>query len=402
MKAEVLIKMSESWEISSNGEQIFDISFHPTEDLLAIGSITGLVEVFRFSKDREAELTMQIQAHESSCRGLVFGVNGDCMYTISSDMSWKALNGTGEAISSLENAHSAAINKIALLTGLSNDHDMIATGDDDGCVKVWDSRQKDSVMSWKLHEDFVSGFCYHEDSKTLLSVAGDACLSVYDIRKQSNNVKSDAQEAELLSVACIKNGRKVVCGTDDGVMLFFSWGQWGDCSDRYPGHPESVDSILKIDESTVLTGSSDGLIRVLSIHPNKILGVIGNHEDFPVEGLQKSHNGTVLGSYSHDNIVRLWDISMFADDEDENLDGDDSISEDNSDIEKADGTEKVEENEEEEAEGGEWEDMSEDSDSAVAEGVHGDLSSDEESDDEEAKDPRRKFLSASEKFFADI
>ncbi len=32
-------------------------------------------------------------------------------------------------------------------------------------------------------------------------------------------------------------------------------------SDRFPGHPDSVEAILKIDEDTVLTGSSDGLIR---------------------------------------------------------------------------------------------------------------------------------------------
>lgn len=44
---------------------------------------------------------------------------------------------------------------------------------------------------------------------------------------------------------------------------------WNDCSDRFPGHPSSVDAIVKYDDDLIITGSADGLIRVLSILPNK-------------------------------------------------------------------------------------------------------------------------------------
>lgn len=73
--------------------------------------------------------------------------------------------------------------------------------------------------------------------------------------------KSDELEDELLSVSVIKNGKKVVCGSQDGVLVIFSWGTWGDMSDRFPGHPDSVEAVLKVDEDTILTGSSDGIIR---------------------------------------------------------------------------------------------------------------------------------------------
>jgi len=43
------------------------------------------------------------------------------------------------------------------------------------------------------------------------------------------------------------------------------------------GHPESVTAVLAYDEDSVLTGSSDGLIRILSIQPNRMLGVLGEH-----------------------------------------------------------------------------------------------------------------------------
>ena len=115
-------------------------------------------------------------------------------------------------------------------------------------------------------------------------------MAIYDLRKPSekNVERSDDQEAEITCIETVKHGKKVVCGTQDGVMLFFSWGRWGDQSDRYPGHPETVDCCVKIDERTMLTGSSDGLIRALQVHPNKLLGVLGSHDDFPVEGMRKA------------------------------------------------------------------------------------------------------------------
>jgi len=42
-----------------------------------------------------------------------------------------------------------------------------------------------------------------------------------------------------LSVIVLKHGKKVVAGCQTGVLSIFSWGYWNDCSDRFPGHPES-------------------------------------------------------------------------------------------------------------------------------------------------------------------
>lgn len=113
---------------------------------------------------------------------------------------------------------------------------------------------------------------YHADTKTLLATGGDGFLSVYDMRRRAMHAVSDNMEDELLSVVLVKHGQKVITGTQEGVLYIFSWGNWGDCTDRFPGHPESVETMLVIDEETICTGSSDGLIRIVSILPNKLLG----------------------------------------------------------------------------------------------------------------------------------
>ena len=57
---------------------------------------------------------------------------------------------------------------------------------------------------------------------------------------------------------------------------------------------------MAFDEDTVLTGSQDGLIRIISILPNSMLGVVGEHGDFPVETL----------ALSHDRCAFLWSPLM--------------------------------------------------------------------------------------------
>ena len=43
--------------------------------------------------------------------------------------------------------------------------DMLVTGDDDGVVKLWDTRRRDSVRSYEHHFDFVSDFMWVESAR---------------------------------------------------------------------------------------------------------------------------------------------------------------------------------------------------------------------------------------------
>ena len=264
----------------SCGEAIFDIDFHPKANVLATGLVDGSVEIWCYNTD-SSTMYHKSNYHTESCRGVLFNESGTLLYTISKDRSLHALDTTGKEVLHFPTAHDEPINKI-----LNINENILATGDDEGVVKLWDIRQGETeVMSWHKHEDFVSGFAYNEEQQTLLSVGGDKMLCAYDLRNQNNSTLSDDQESELTCVTIIKGGRKVLCGTQDGVMLIFSWGRWGDCSDRYPGKPpqtEPIDCMLNVDNSTVLTGSSDGLIRCNSVFPNKQLGIIGEG-DLPIE-----------------------------------------------------------------------------------------------------------------------
>ena len=92
-----------------------------------------------------------------------------------------------------------------------------------------------------------------------------------------------------------------------------------------------MDALVKYDSDTVITGSSDGIIRIVNILPNKMLGVLGGTEDLPIERLALSHDQARLASVSHESCLRLWDLSHLAegsDEEDEAQEGADEVAED--------------------------------------------------------------------------
>jgi hypothetical protein len=395
-------------------EQVFDVAFHPQHDLLAAAIVDGSIELWQHVSSSSAStkhnLRQKIHHHSGSCRAIEFTSGGEKLYSASADKSWQVIDAQGKLISNKTNAHESALNKIRLMN-----ETFFASGDDKGVVKLWDSRQPTSsseVMSWDAHTDFIADFDFCEELHTLVSASGDATLGVYDIRNQKHFYRSDDQESELHCVRIIKDNKKVLCGTQDGVMLSFNWGQWGDCSDRFPGHPETVDCMWKIDENTVVTGSSDGFIRVIGVMPNKILGVIGDHKGFPVENIKPNRDNTILASIAHDEKIRLWDVSMLQDDEEDDEQDDEEDEEDehenSSEDEKQSGdngsandVEDADEPAEDDNDGDDDSDSSEamssdGDDSSKADSSDNETSSSDNEDEEEDKEDDRKLVTKQE------
>ncbi|KAL1336376.1 hypothetical protein HN51_030747 [Arachis hypogaea] len=287
------------------GKLAFDIDFHPSDNLVAAGLITGHLHLYRFSVDSEPLRLLEVNAHSESCRAARFINGGRAVLTGSPDCSILATDvETGATIARLDNAHEAAVNRLINLT-----ESTVASGDDDGCIKVWDTRERSCCNTFDVHEDYISDMTFASDAMKLLATSGDGTLSVCNLRRNKVQVQSEFSEDELLSVVIMKNGRKVVCGSQTGVLLLYSWGCFKDCSDRFVDlSPNSIDTMLKLDEDRIITGSENGIINLVGILPNRILQPIAEHSEYPVECLAFSHDRKFLGSIAHDQMLKLWDL----------------------------------------------------------------------------------------------
>ncbi|XP_024018957.1 WD repeat-containing protein 55 [Morus notabilis] len=287
------------------GKLPFDIDFHPSDQLVSAALINGDFLLYRYSADSLPQRLLEVHAHTESCRALRFIDNGRAIVTGSPDQSILATDvETGSPIARLEDAHGEAINKI-----INIKESTIASGDDGGCIKVWDTRQRSCCNTFNAHTDYVSDMTFASDSMRLLGTSGDGTLSVCNLRRNKVQSQSEFSEDELLSVVIVKNGRKVVCGSQTGTLLLYSWGYFKDCSDRFVDlSPNSIDALLKLDEDRIITGSENGLINLVNILPNRIIQPIAEHSEYPIERLAFSHDKKFLGSVAHDQMLKIWDL----------------------------------------------------------------------------------------------
>lgn len=388
-----------------------------------------------------------------SCRTVVFNHSGSTLYSASNggclaaiDVNRGCCDETSD-YSILWKVETASPHGITALSYINhNIHgELLVTGDDEGVIRIWNVKElndqaengsnlaspfdncletlpKGCLASFHENRDYISAFQVDSDLKTLLATSADGILTVIELVK-SDNIKSDTssvavkpskavlnhktisgpfhlarqsdeQGDELLSMVLMKGGKKVVVGSQEGVLNVWSFGTWGDISDRFPGHPMSIDALLKVDENTILTGSSDGVVRVVTIQPDKLLGVLGHHEGFPVEKLKFDGGKKVLGSVSHDNFVRVWDASILFDDgSDEAILDDEMEDSDGDNVNHGESTTNFKTAEDS---ADEWEDV-EDSDDSM------DSDDSDDSDNDEKDDKKgRKFKTENEAFFEDL
>jgi len=351
------------------GAQIFDVLFHPTSAIAYTALLTGHVKAFAYDQQGDSHNLFSVRPSKRSCRGLSLNKDGSKLYAVGKSKALHTIDATTTTIETRSGAHDCAINRVKCLMPWT-----VATGDDDGTVKLWDPRKQDCVKTYTQHFDYISDFLWLADKKQLVATSGDGTLSVMDIRSKEAKpiAHSEDQEDDLLSIVSIKKNQKILVGTQLGMISVFNRKKgWGDCVDRIPGHPLSIDALCNIPDdfpgvdgaSTVLTGSSDGFVRAVQILPTKFLGVVADHGEFPVEHIavgsgvdyisppseaatpagrsvnvkNKSDDDEDdgasgekrwwVGSVGHDEVLRMTDLGAFFEENGEDSDEADSDEE---------------------------------------------------------------------------
>lgn len=78
---------------------------------------------------------LKFNYHTESCRQVVFSPDGNVLYTSSSDGSIGVIS-NGKLEGRLANAHPVPINSLMHI----ENNVILASGDDDGLIKIWDLR----------------------------------------------------------------------------------------------------------------------------------------------------------------------------------------------------------------------------------------------------------------------
>ena len=144
---------------------------------------------------------------------------------------------------------------------------------------------------FKHHLDYISDFDYNEKHDCVVIASSDGSLSMISMKERDLLYQTTTCNDELLSCCIVKNGDYICAGTTEGMVNIYQWDEEEEICDRITGHPESVDGMVKVDEITIMTGSEDGVLRILQVIPNKFIGIGGECANFPVERMEVSVGG---------------------------------------------------------------------------------------------------------------
>lgn len=277
------------------------------------------------------------------------------------------------------------------------DDNIFTTGNSNGCVELYDIRTNKRIHSFKEQTEEISDIAYDSEYKGnyLLSACIDGTLGVFDIRKMKLYALSDCIEDEINCMQVVKGGERVVCGTGEGNVVIFNWDWFGDFKDRIVGHPLGVLSMDKYTDNVLITGCEDGGVRVCTVYPKGVRGVIcgekeekGKYKGFgDVNCVKVSEDKKVIVCVSDVNMVKVFNV--------ENVDfakaytGGGFVEEEEEDDNEAESKEGVNEEENEDDDDEENEEEEEDSDEDEEdeeEDKDSEEDKDDDNDDEEKED----------------
>ena len=196
------------------------------------------------------------------------------------------------------------------------------TGDDVGCLKMYDLRSGDEpLMNEKQNEDYLSDLDIDSTNRILLTTSGDGHLTAFNVKSKKFVLQSEPFDSGFQSVRYLGHRNKVVVGAEDGALNIFNVGEWGNISDRLPLSKKrsfgecSIDGIQVVSERLIIASGSDGGLRLVRMFPNKILCCTEDH-DGAIECIHYNANTERVLSAETDQVF-VHRLRLAGDEEDD-------------------------------------------------------------------------------------
>lgn len=157
---------------------VVGLSFHPENDILAVGTMGGDALLYKYSVDGN-ELLNTLELHTKAIRDIQFSLEGNELLSTAKDRSIVLTDvETGAFKRIYEQAHDQPVSKLSII-----DEYMFASGDDDGTVKLWDTRDKNNgpIFAVKEVDDYITAITTNDAKKVLVTTSGDGFLTAINI-----------------------------------------------------------------------------------------------------------------------------------------------------------------------------------------------------------------------------
>ncbi|MEG4082398.1 WD40 domain-containing protein [Microcoleus sp. POL10_C6] len=239
----------------------------------------------------------------SSVRSVIFSPDGKLLATGDTDgivRLWEA-SSCREILTC--KGHTNVVESVAF----SPDGKILASGSYENTIKLWDVKTGECLKILQGHTGSVMSVTFNPDGNILASGSFDGAIRLWDIHTgECCKILQDHTKV-VFSVAFHPAGEMLASGSGDTTVRLWNVGT-GECLKILYGPTKNVFSVAFHPAGEILaSGSSEKTVKLWDISSGECLKTLEGHGD-RVRSIAFSPSGEILASGSHDRTAKLWDI----------------------------------------------------------------------------------------------
>ncbi len=189
----------------------------------------------------------------------------------------------------------------------SPDGKLLATGDTDGIVRLWEASSFREILTCKGHNNVVDSVAFSPDGKILASGSYDKTIKLWDVKTGECLKVFEGHTNSVMSVTFNADGNILASGSFDGTVRLWDI-RTGECGKILQDDTKVGFSVAFHPAGEMLaSGSSDKTVRLWNINSGECLKILHGHTK-NVFSVAFNSTGEILASGSSDETVKLWNI----------------------------------------------------------------------------------------------
>ena len=288
--------------ILTHGGTVRTVKFSPANNaLLASAGDTNTIKLWNLRNDT----VTTFRGHTGQVNAVAFSPNGQLLASGGDDWTFKLWNiRQQQHIATLEHITDRSRSQVKNIA-FSPDGQRLATAGQH--VKLWDVSNQTEVATLQ-HESYVWALAFSPDGRLLAAGDGEGSVKIWDIQKQQVISQLAGDTRSVYAVTFSPDGRTLATAGYQGKITL-----WTVSNSEILGTLENRGTVYTLDfspDGKALASTGYSAVTLWSVNSGKELTSLAGHSGW-VYGTAFSPDSTTLASSGDDGTVRLQNIEPY-------------------------------------------------------------------------------------------